>query len=144
MLPDNVTLEDILPHREGMRLVETVVELSTERAVTRSVVSSKWPMAGAQGVDALMLVELAAQTAGVNNGWKNRLKHGPAAYHVGWIVGIKSARILIGRLQIGTTVVVESRNRFEYDQLMEVHAIARIDEKTVAEVVLQLMEADAP
>ncbi|MDL2274824.1 hypothetical protein LJC22_01705 [Desulfosarcina sp. OttesenSCG-928-G10] len=144
MLPDDVTLEDILPHREAMLLVETVVELSTEHAVTRSVVSSRWPMADAHGVDALMLVELAAQTAGVNNGWKNRLKNGPTAYHVGWIVGIKSARILIGRLQIGTTVVVESRNRFEYDQLMEVHAIARIDEKTVAEVVLQLMEADAP
>lgn len=144
MLPDNVTLEDILPHREGMRLVEEVVELSTARAVTRSVVSSKWPMADAKGVDALMLVELAAQTAGVNNGWKNRLKNGPAAYHVGWMVGIKSARILIDRLHFGTTVVVESENRFEYDQLMEVYASARIDGKIVAEMVIQLMEADPP
>ena len=65
MLPDGLTIEEILPHRGRMLLIEEVLVADGEKAVTRSTVSERWPLTDARGVDALVLIELAAQTAGI-------------------------------------------------------------------------------
>jgi len=65
----DVTLEDLLPHRDNMMLVQEVLEVDSQCARTRFVVKKSWPMADDKGVHPLILIELAAQTAGVCNGW---------------------------------------------------------------------------
>ena len=66
----DLTIEDLLPHREGMLLIGEVLEVSATHAVTLSTVRPTWPLADAHGVESLICVELAAQTAGVCNGWE--------------------------------------------------------------------------
>ena len=115
MLPEGVQLEDILPHRDGMLLVGDVIELREDKAVSKSVVAAHWPMTDQRGAQVLVLVELAAQTAGINNGWQNRLRHGPDADTRGWIVGVKSARFDVDVLPLGAEIRVTSENSFEFD-----------------------------
>lgn len=142
MLPKGVQLEDLLPHRDGMLLVGEVIELHEEKTVSQSVVAADWPMTDHRGAQALILVELAAQTAGINNGWQNRLRHGPDADTRGWIVGVKSARFDIDVLPLGAEIRVTSENSFEFEGFREIRSTAEVDGRSVAQIILQLMQAD--
>lgn len=141
-MPIDIAITELLPHRGDMLLIEEILELDEQQARTRSTVRERWPMADQDGVQALILVELAAQTAGVNNGWQMRRRHGADANHRGWIVGIKSAHFDIDRLPLGAQVIVAARNQFEFEGFREIEATASIAEKQVARIVLQLMQAD--
>ena len=144
MLPDGLTLEDLLPHRGGMLLVDEVVALNEENTVTRSVVSHQWPLMDGDRAQPLILVELAAQTAGINNGWQNRLTNGADVSQGGWIVGVKRALFSIDHLPVNAEIVITSENRFEFDGFREVHATATVDGLPAAEITLQLMQAETP
>lgn len=141
-LPEGLTIEDLLPHRGGMLLVGEVVTLSLEKTVTRSMVAPHWPLTDPHGVRPLILVELAAQTAGINNGWRNRVDKGVAANQGGWIVGVKTARFSIDRLPLDAEIFVTSENRFAFDGFREVDAVATVDGLPAAEITLQLMQAE--
>ena len=53
-----------------MLLIGEILNVDSMHAVTLSKVARTWPMAGQDGVSSLIFVELAAQTAGVCNGWE--------------------------------------------------------------------------
>ncbi len=55
-------IEDLIPHRDRMKLIGEIMDLDDQTAVTRSVVTPAWPTAGPAGVDPIVLIELAAQT----------------------------------------------------------------------------------
>jgi predicted hotdog family 3-hydroxylacyl-ACP dehydratase len=125
-----------------MLLVEEIIELTGEKAVSRSVVAAHWPMTDHRGADVLVLVELAAQTAGINNGWQNRLRNGPDAVSRGWIVGVKSARFSVDVLPLGAEIRVTSENSFEFEGFREIRSSAKVNGRSAAEITLQLMQAD--
>ncbi|WP_054702739.1 hypothetical protein [Desulfosarcina cetonica] len=89
----------------------------------------------------LILVELAAQTAAISNGWQNHLTNGPTADQGGWMVGVKSARFFVDRLPLGTDIIVTSENEFVFEGFREIRAEATVAGKPVAEMTLQLMQA---
>jgi predicted hotdog family 3-hydroxylacyl-ACP dehydratase len=142
VLPEGVQLEDLLPHRDGMLLVGDVIELREDKTVSKSVVAAHWPMTDQRGAQVLVLVELAAQTAGINNGWQNRLRHGPDADTRGWIVGVKSARFDVDVLPLGAEIRVTSENSFEFDGFREIRSTAEVDGRPAAQITLQLMQAE--
>jgi predicted hotdog family 3-hydroxylacyl-ACP dehydratase len=142
VLPEGVQLEDLLPHRDGMLLIGDILELQEDKTISKSVVAAHWPMTDHRGAQALILVELAAQTAGVNNGWQNRLRNGPDADTRGWIVGVKSARFDIDVLPMGAEIKVTSENSFEFEGFREIRSTAEVDGLPVAEIILQLMQAE--
>lgn len=135
-------LEDLLPHRRPMLLVSEIVSFDDQSARTRSIVAPHWPMVDSKGANALILVELVAQTAGINNGWELVKRDGSGADSRGWIVGIKSASFQVDLLPIGTTIEVESVNQFAYDNFREIKGVATIGGREAAEVTLQLMQAE--
>jgi predicted hotdog family 3-hydroxylacyl-ACP dehydratase len=137
-----VDLETLVPHRDGMLLVSEIVSFDDGGAVTRAVVSERWPLTGPTGADPLVLIELVAQTAAVNNGWEIIQRQGPERDHRGWIVGIKSARLHVDRIALGTTLTIASRNQFAYENFREIAGTVEIDKEVVAEVTLQLMQAE--
>jgi predicted hotdog family 3-hydroxylacyl-ACP dehydratase len=124
-----------------MLLIGEILSFDGHKAVTRSVVSEQWPLVDQWHANALVLIELVAQTAAVNNGWTLTRDRGPEVDHRGWIVGIKASRLFVETLPIGTIVEVSSENTFAYDSLREIQGTARIDGQVVAEVTLQLMQA---
>ena len=140
-LPD-VSIEDLIPHRGRMKLIDDIVEVNEQRAVTRSVVTERWPLFDRGFVKAILLVELIAQTAGVNNGWERIKKRGPTSDKKGWLVGIKRADFFVDRIPLNTTIVASAENHFEYDSFREIRGDARIGKKIVAEVVLQVFQSD--
>jgi predicted hotdog family 3-hydroxylacyl-ACP dehydratase len=137
-----VTIETLVPHRGRMLLISEIIAYDDQQAATAAVVSEDWPLATRAGANPLVLIELVAQTAAVNNGWKLIQSQGPGGEHRGWIVGIRSARLFVDSIPVGTTITTECRNQFEYDSFREILGIAKIGNVIAGEVILQLMQAE--
>jgi len=137
----SVDLETLVPHRGRMLLLSGIVSFDSDEAITRAVVREGWPLTGAAGADPLVLIELVAQTAAVNNGWNIIQTQGPQRHHRGWIVGIKSARLGVDRIALGTVLTTRAQNQFAYEEFREIEGTVSIGAETVAEVTLQLVQA---
>jgi predicted hotdog family 3-hydroxylacyl-ACP dehydratase len=124
-----------------MLLVEEVVAVDDSQAVTRATVSSLWPLTDDRGAQVLVLVELAAQTAGICNGLQIMRTQGVSS-HRGWIAGIKSARFFVDILPIGAQVEVISQNQFEFEGFREISVKAAVENHPAAEIVMQLVQAN--
>ncbi|MDJ0783178.1 MAG: hypothetical protein QNJ22_14470 [Desulfosarcinaceae bacterium] len=142
-MPDiDLSVEALLPHRGRMLLVEEVLLADTKRAVTRQIVRPHWPLCDDRNVNALILIELVAQTAGICNGLERVATHGKDADRKGWLVGIKKAVLQIDRLALGTEIVAKAQNHFVFEHFREIGGTAHLDDRQVAEVVLQVVRAD--
>lgn len=142
MHPTEMTPEKILPHRGRMLLIEKILHVDDNRAVTRSVVSAGWPFCSGRDVQALVLIELVAQTAGVLNGWIREIQHGPGSDKRGWIVGIRQARLTVDTLPIGAELISRAENRMAFEDFREIYGTVDHQKKTVGEITLQLLRAD--
>ncbi len=137
-----VTIETLVPHRGRMLLISEIIAYDHQQATTTAVVTEEWPLTTSDGADPLVLIELVAQTAAVNNGWELLQRQGSERDNRGWIVGIKSARLLVDSIPLGTSISIESRNQFQYDSFREIQGVAKIGSQVAAEVTLQLMQAE--
>lgn len=137
-------IEDLIPHRQKMQLIDTIVAMDRTYAETEAVVKSYWPLIGDEGVSPIVLIELAAQTAGVCFGWNEMLKQtsikggGPK----GWLVGIKRADFYIDRIDVGTCITTRSENTLAAENYKEIAATARIEKTLIADISLQVLQAD--
>jgi predicted hotdog family 3-hydroxylacyl-ACP dehydratase len=137
----DLTLEDLLPHRGAMLLVEEVLEIDSVRAVTLCRAKKSWPMADDRGVHPLILVELAAQTAGVCNGWDRIQTKGLDSEKMGWLVGVKAAEFFTDSLPFGGCVRSCAENTYNFANLREVSCEQTMDDKIIANITLQLFQA---
>lgn len=137
----HLTIEDLLPHREGMLLIGEVLEVSATHAVTLSTVRPTWPLADEYGVESLICVELAAQTAGVCNGWERIQTQGRDSDQMGWLVAVKRADFCISHLPLGSTIKARAENTLIFDKFREVTSQLHHDDQLIASVVLQLYQA---
>ncbi len=138
---NDLSLEDLLPHRGRMLLIRDVLEVDAGHAVTRSVVDESWPMVKGDGVPPLVLVELAAQTAGVCNGWDRIQSRGLDSNQMGWLVGIKKTDFFIDTLQVGSAVITRSENTYNFENLREVSCTMYLDDTLIGRATLQLFQA---
>jgi len=137
----NLTLEDLLPHRDNMMFVSEVLEVDRRHALTLCRVETFWPMADEWGVPSLMLVELAAQTAGVCNGWDRIQTKGIDSDPSGWLVGIKKAEFFIDYLPLGGNIISRAENINNFENLREVSCEQHLNDTLIGRVVLQLFQA---
>ena len=94
-------IEDLIPHRERLKLIDTITFVDQEHAVTRATVKESWPLYSGDAVSAIVLIELAAQTAGVCIGWNEKMKtSGPKGEARGWLVGIKKAHFYNDKIHV--------------------------------------------
>ena len=140
LIPSPYTLDDLLPHRDNMRLIDAVLEVDRERARTRSVVRRSWPLVRHNMVTPLILLEVAAQTAGVCNGWDRIQTQGPESDSMGWLVGIKDAEFFTGALAVGSELIGWAENRYSFENLREVACEVRQDTTLLLRVILQLFQ----
>jgi predicted hotdog family 3-hydroxylacyl-ACP dehydratase len=137
----DLTLEDLLPHRDHMMLVKKVLEVDTKHALTLCRVEKSWPMADAAGVHPLILVELAAQTAGVCNGWDRIQTKGLDSDQMGWLVGIKKTEIFVDQLLFGSEIITSAENSYNFENLREVSCEQHMDNRLIGKMTLQLFQA---
>ncbi len=140
MAVDGIAIEDLLPHREGLLLIDEILAVDTERAVTRAVVTERWPLFSGKGVSTLIAVELVAQTAGICNGWINRQRHGDDFSRRGWLVGVKRADFAADTIALGGEVVTTARNGYKFESFREASGAVRLGSRTIARVTLQLFQ----
>lgn len=138
---ENLTPHDLLPHKGKMLLIDDIVEISEEAAVSRSRIHEKWPLVENEAVSALLIVELVAQTSGLSNGYSLINKIGKETSKKGWVVGIKKARFHIDQLPVGAQIVTRAVNCYAFDGFVEIEGDARMDGEIVGEVTLQVMKA---
>ena len=135
-------IENLIPHRQRLKLIDTIISVDEEHAVTRAKVKESWPLLSCDAVNAIVLIELAAQTAGVCIGWNERMKtSGPKGEARGWLVGIKEAHFYIDRIPLNTCISVRSENCLVVDNYREIAASAHIGQTLVAEIMLQILLA---
>ena len=137
----DLTLEDLLPHRGPMMLVTQVLEVDADHAVALCRVKSSWPMVAANGVHPLILIELAAQTAGVCNGWDRVQTQGLDSDKMGWLVGIKKAELFTNSLPFGSEIISSAENSYKFESLREVSCRQHLDGRLIGTMILQLFQA---
>ncbi len=137
-----IDIEELIPHRDRMKLIDRIIEVDDETALTESVVTREWPLYDGNSVNSIILIELAAQTAGINIGWTEKKKDGENADNKGWIVGIKNASFHADKIPLNSRIITRSRNRFIFDNFREILGTAKIDEKLVGEIILQVFWQD--
>ncbi|NEX20745.1 hypothetical protein G3480_10555 [Thiorhodococcus mannitoliphagus] len=136
----DLTLEDLLPHREGMLLIGEILEVDAVHARTLSRVRSSWPLTDTHGAESLICVELAAQTAGVCNGWGRIQTLGLNSSQMGWLVAVKRADLLIDRLPLGSQILTTAENTLVFENFREITSELHLDGQLAASVVLQLCQ----
>ncbi len=135
-------IEDLIPHREGLKLIDTIISVDQEHAVTRATVKDSWPFLSGDAVSTIVLIELAAQTAGVCIGWNEKMKTAePKGKAGGWLVGIKKAHFCIDKIPLDTCITIRSENRLVIENYKEIGATARIEETIIGEIILQIFLA---
>lgn len=135
------SVESLIPHRSGMRLVDEIVAVDEKKAVTVSTVTENWPMVEAGSADCLVLVELVAQTAGVCLGWRERQKKGGDLEGTGWIVGVKEAVFHCGGFPLNSRITTESKRVFQMEFYSEIEGKARTGDVILGEVKLQVLQS---
>jgi len=111
-LPINV--EDLIPHRDRMKLIDEGVEITSDEAVTRTTVTGRWPLLnltnenGTYGacVDPVVFIEIVAQTAAVQVSARTKQN---AADRRGWMVGIKKADFFSDLVPVDTVLTTRVR-----------------------------------
>ena len=142
-MPDlDLSIKALLPHRGRMLLLGEVLQADKALAVSRQTVSDRWPLCDGEGVNPIVLIELVAQTAGICNGLDRVATHGAEADRKGWLVGIKKSILDIDHLPLGAEIIVKAKNHFVFDSFREIGGTAHMDDRQIAEVILQVVRAD--
>ncbi len=137
----HISLEDLLPHRGNMLLVSEILEVDRQHALAICWVDKSWPLADENGISSLILVELAAQTAGVCNGWDRIQTKGLDSEKMGWLVGIKKADFFIDYLPFGGKILSRAENIYSFSNLREVSCEQHLDNTLIGRMTLQLFQA---
>ncbi len=133
-------IEDLIPHRGRMLLIEEILRVDTEAAVSSTKVKETWPLVDDNSVSSLILLELAAQTCGLCNGLGRIQDQGEDSDKKGFLVGVKQAVFHVASLPVGTGIVTEAVNKFKFESFREIDAVSKVGPDVVCEVTLQVMQ----
>jgi 3-hydroxymyristoyl/3-hydroxydecanoyl-(acyl carrier protein) dehydratase len=128
-----------LPHRDRMKLVDTLVEVGEGCGVCRAKVRAEWPLVGPAGASGAVLVEVAAQSAAATVGWKMRQDHQEVG--VAFLVGIKHACWSPAPIPVGTELLTHVAPVLRHDDYLVFRARVLAPEGHPAEVVFQSFRA---
>ena len=103
MNESSIDIEQLIPHRLPMRLVESITSVDGATIVTSARVRDTWPTVRDGRAQTLILIELIAQTAAVLQGWRERNEN--KAGIGGLLVGIPEAKPRAPTIPVGTALV---------------------------------------
>jgi predicted hotdog family 3-hydroxylacyl-ACP dehydratase len=137
----DIDIEAMIPHRDRMRLIDAVVAVDDQRAVTAATVTEDWPLYRDGSVDILVTIELVAQTAALLEGWK-RLQSGREGTS-GWLVGIKTADFCCPRLLVPTMLITEVDRSYALESYAVFSGTVRVGDEVVAAMMIQAFRPEA-
>ena len=137
----DIDIEKLLPHRGSMKLVDEVLEIEERHCVAAATVSPRWPLYADGHVDPIILIELAAQSAGISFGW-HEMQEGKSTEKQGWLVGIKSAEFFRDRIPLGARIIITVEERTKNDTYAVIAGTARVDSERIGEIELQVFRPE--
>jgi predicted hotdog family 3-hydroxylacyl-ACP dehydratase len=132
------TPEELIPHRDRMKLIDTIVEVNDDRCVTCATVTEAWPLCSDGVVDAVVLVELVAQTASAAASWDKR--HSEAMGGAGYLVGIKRSSWSRASVPVGTLLTTTVTNEVRRENYGVFVGRVEGDDGLTAEVAVQAVK----
>lgn len=131
-------LDQLIPHRNGMRLIDRLLSANHREAITEATPAKHWPLRQSNHISSLVAVEISAQTAGILVGNQARQIKGASLNGKGWLVGIKQAAFHQDRFRIGTTLRIHAHLGFSYQTFHEIASDVFVNETPVANIMLQV------
>ena len=135
-------LNELLPHRERMKLIDTILDVGDDFAVTESTVTARWPLVDAGAASTIVIVELVAQTASACVGWKRKRENPSLSRGRGWLVGIKEARFFTAAVPLNTRVTTRAETVFNFEGYTGIEGRVEVDGTLIGTVTLQVLEAE--
>jgi len=137
----SVDIEELLPHRNGMKLIDSIIEVDKEGAVSESTVTGKWPLIDRDSVNPIVLIELVAQTAGICLGWEEHKKRGGNTEGKGWLAGVKEAFFYRERIPLHSQIITEVKRVFDFENYHEILGMIRVGGELVGKVSVQIVKS---
>ena len=135
-----INIEELIPHREPIRIISEVIEIADDFEITAAVVKSNWPLYDGNGVNSLVLIEAIAQTAALVEGYKKKKQGKPGVK--GWLVGIKNAEFKQAKIPVNTRVVVSVKSMYSFDNYGVIEGTVKCGEDVLVAAVLQALRMD--
>lgn len=137
----DLAIEEIIPHRDLMRLVDTFAgHDEMKRGVTRTVARETWPLCDGFHVSPTVMIELVAQATAAMAGWED-VKRGKRV-GFGYIVGIKQAWLSGDPIRVGTPLTMITRKIVTQDNYGVFSGEVIHDNRVWGEVVLQALRPE--
>jgi predicted hotdog family 3-hydroxylacyl-ACP dehydratase len=141
-MTNDIQIESLIPHRDRMKLIETIVYVDQDKAISNTTVSERWPLYKDGAVSPIVLIELVAQTAGICIGWKEKIKNNSKDGGKGWIVGVKQAVFHVDELTESSKITTCSEVVFSHHNFAAFSGTCTIDTVTVGEISIQVFRPD--
>ena len=138
-----MTIDRLVPHRGRMRLIDDIIAVDETEAVTKSVVKKDWPLTADGRTNALVIIELVAQSASVHIGWKELQENHDQACGRGWLVGIKSAHFDMQTIPVQASIITVVRPEYRFENYTGIYGQANIGSQSIGEVRLQVMRSES-
>lgn len=136
----DIDIDTLIPHRDRMRLIDGVIAVDDQKAVTVATATEDWPLYRAGSVDILVTIELVAQTAAVLEGWKRLQDNRGGA--TGWLVGIKKADFRHPRLTVPATLITEAARSYALEGYAVFTGTVRKGSEVVATMQVQALRPE--
>jgi len=139
----NVEIDELIPHRRPLRLIDEILEVDEDSAVTVSTVNQQWPLFANGSVNPIVLIELVAQTALAHRGYTQIKKSAASVIKKGFLVGVKHADFFIDEIPLHTRIITRSTTRVLFDNFREISGVARIGADIIGEITLQSLQSES-
>ena len=136
-----VDIEALIPHRDRMKLINDVLDINADTAVTSSLVSDQWPLCHGSFVDPIVLIEIVAQTAGVHISWKRGIDKGVGG--VGWLVGIKNADFFWDRIPLQTALITTVKNLYSAENYNVLEGTVMTGRDLLGRIQIQVFRSES-
>jgi predicted hotdog family 3-hydroxylacyl-ACP dehydratase len=138
----SVNIDALIPHRRPLRLIDEILEVDEDSAVTAATVAEQWPLFANGAVNPIVLIELVAQTALAHWGYTQIKKSADAVVRKGFLVGVQHADFFIDEILVHTRITTRSTTRVVFDNFREISGVARIGEDIIGEIRLQSVKSE--
>lgn len=133
----DIDIDSLIPHREKIKMVSSVLDIQDMSAVSAATVNSTWPLFDGEATNSLVLIEAIAQTAAIVEGYKRR-QRGESGVK-GWLVGIKNAEFYVEKIPVNTRVTIRLEIKYSFDNYGVVEGTVMSGDRILVIATLQAM-----
>lgn len=134
--------EKYLIQRDRMKLIDAIVAVDKKKAVAVSAVSEMWPLQTSHGVNPLVIIELVAQTAGIQIRWGELEKNSKSSMGGGFIVGVREAEFFCDQIVPKSSIETCAVKIASYMNYAEFEGECTTGDQVLGRAVIQVLRTD--